>query len=127
MTSEDLELEMIRRRRLLELRRKLKEKEVAKEALEEHEPPQRLLDKVFEGRAWEVWNAAESQYPTASAKVKKALVELISQGKVKRISGEQLMYLFKKIGLHVRLPTKIRIIESGEIKTLEEKLKENRF
>ncbi|MEM3079631.1 MAG: DNA-binding protein [Thermoproteota archaeon] len=125
--SEDLELEMIRRKRLLELQRRLMEKETAKEDVEEPEPPERLLDKVFEGRAWEVWNAAESQYPKVSAKVKKALIDLISQGKVKRISGEQLMYLFRKIGLQVRLPTKIRIVESGEVKTLEEKLKENRL
>ncbi|MEM2901839.1 MAG: DNA-binding protein [Candidatus Bathyarchaeia archaeon] len=125
--SEDLELEMIRRKRLLELQRRLMEKEAAKEDVEGPEPPERLLDKVFEGRAWEVWNAAEAQYPKVSAKVKKALIDLISQGKVKRISGEQLMYLFRKIGLQVRLPTKIRIVESGEVKTLEEKLKENRL
>ena len=129
--SDDLELELIRKRRLLELQKKLKLKEdakqVAKEGAEKHEPPEKILNKVFEGRAWEVWKAAENQYPSVAGKLKEVLVQLISQGKITRVTGEQLMYLFRKVGLNVRLPTRIKIIESGEIKTLEQKLKERGF
>ncbi len=125
--SEDLELELIRKRRLLELQRKLKQGKEEKETPEEPESTERLLNKVFKGRAWEVWNAAENQFPSITPRLKEVLGQLISQGKITMVSGEQLMYLFRKIGLNVRLPTKIRIIKSGEMKTIEEKLKENRL
>lgn len=123
--SEDLELELIRKKRLLALHKKLGSKVDTKESIEKPKSPDELLNGAFEGRAWEVWNAAENQYPTVASRLKETLVQFISQGKVNSVSGEQLMYLFRKIGMNVRLPIRIKIIESGEMKTLGEKLKES--
>lgn len=110
------------------MRRQMLEKEVAKEKPEkkpEETDPDRILDRLFVGRAWEVFHAAERQYPTIVQKVKEVLAQLFLQGKFKtQITGEQLLWFFRDLGLNVRLETKIRILESGELKTLAEKLRE---
>jgi DNA-binding TFAR19-related protein (PDSD5 family) len=123
------ELELWKRKRLLEMRRQMLEKEVAKEKAEkevEEMDPEKVLEKLFVGRAWEVFHAAERQYPVIAQKVKEAFAQLFLQGKFKGpITGEQLLWFFRDLGLDVRLETKIRIFESGELKTLAEKLRES--
>lgn len=125
---EDLELELMRMRRLAELQRRaaLKKTEGERPAEEKRpETPDEILQRVFVGRAWEVWSAAEHQYPAVTAKLKEAIAQLVSLKKItKPITGEQLMGVFRSIGLRVRLNTKIRILESGELKTIAEKIKE---
>jgi DNA-binding TFAR19-related protein (PDSD5 family) len=127
--SEDSGMELWKRKRLLDMRRLMLQKEIAKEKPEkavEEKDPEKVLKKLFVGRAWEVFHAAERQYPTIAQKVKEAFVQLSLQGKFKGpITGEQLLWFFRDLGLDVRLETKIRILESGELKTLAEKLRES--
>jgi len=133
--SDDSEVELWRRRRLLEMRRRLLEKEesMREEAEREKEKsreeaglkPKEVLKKMFVERAWEVWNAAEAQYPTVTERIAVALASLIEAGKIGgSITGEQLYWFFRQLGLDVRLKTKIRIYESGELKTIADKLRE---
>ncbi len=128
--SEDGELELWKRRRLLEMQRKLlikKVEEEKKEQTQKQKPqePKELLKRLFVGRALEVWNAAERQYPTLTQKLGEVLVDLIVSERLKEsVSGEQLYWLFRRLGAEIRLETKIRIHESGELKTIAEKLKE---
>jgi DNA-binding TFAR19-related protein (PDSD5 family) len=57
--------------------------------------------------------------------IPKLLCDLLKTGKLKGpLTGEQIFSLFRRIGLPVRLKTKIRILESGELKTIADKLKE---
>lgn len=103
--------------------------------IKEHEPkpepakeqtPEELLGQYFGDRAWEVWNAAKAQYPSVMPQVEKLLVDAVKQGKVKDvIDGAGLMGFFRQIGIPVRLETRIRISEHGELKTLEQKMKED--
>jgi DNA-binding TFAR19-related protein (PDSD5 family) len=125
LTSEDQEVELWRQRRMLELKRKLLLKQSEKGAEPQEKPsPKASLDKVFVGRAWEVWNAAESQYPEVIKRLKKALVELVEKGDLKgSVDGEQLYSFLQRLGLNIRLETKIRYIEGGQLKTIEEKLR----
>jgi DNA-binding TFAR19-related protein (PDSD5 family) len=122
-------MELWKRKRLLEMRRVMLEKEIQKEKPKkdiEEKDPEKVLKKLFVGRAWEVFHAAERQYPAIAQKVKEAFVQLFLQGKFKGpITGEQLLWFFRDLGLDVRLETKIRILESGELKTLAEKLRES--
>ena len=124
----DDELERIKQRRLREMQRKMllqrsKEAEPKKQAPREPSNAE-VLDTVFQGRAWEVYNATKAQYPQAMPEVEKILVEAIRQGKVnQKIDGESLIGFFRQIGLNVRLNTQIRFSEHGELKTLEQKLK----
>lgn len=95
------------------------------EKTKEEKIPENLLKTVFVGRAQEVWSTAERQYPQATKKLEKILVDLLKTGKLKGpLTGEQIFSLFRRIGIPVRLKTKIRILESGELKTIADKLKE---
>ena len=135
--SDDSEIELLKRRRLLEMRRRLlleraeamkeEEEQERKEKGEEKVKlgPKEVLKKRFVGRAWEVWSAAEAQYPAVTEKIAGAMASLIEAGRLAGpITGEQLYSFFRRLGLRVRLKTKIRIYESGELKTIADKMRE---
>ncbi len=129
----DDELERIKQRRLEEMRRQLLLKQIKEQQPAEPEPEKpkeptnkEILDKYFGDRAWEVYNAATQQYPQVMPQVEKLLVDGIKQGKIRDvIDGAALMGFFRAIKLPVRLQTTIRISEKGELKTLEQKMKED--
>lgn len=82
------------------------------------------MKKVLVGRAWEVLDAAERQYPAPTRLLEKELAKMIEAGRLKGpIGAEQLMWLFRSLGLDVRIETKIQVLESGELKTLASKLR----
>ncbi len=127
----DDEIERIKQRRLEEMKRMMLLKKI--EAKKEPEPEkkreptnQEILDAMFGNRAWEVYNAAAYQYPQVIRQVEKILVDGIKEGKIADIiDGAALMGFFRQVGLPVRLNTTIRISEKGELKTLEQKMKED--
>ena len=123
----DEKLERIKRRRMLELqRRMLQEEKIEEEPEKPAEPPPReILDDMFSGRAWEVYETAKIQYPTVMPQVEQALVEGIKSGKIQdRIDGESLFAFLRQLGLNVRLNTKIRYKDHGELKTIGQRIKE---
>lgn len=115
----DNQLDAIRRKKLLALQRKLAPKQNKTEKVNANE----YLNRVFRGRAWEVFNAASSQFPQAMSRIKDLLAELASSGKLKEVSGEQLYLFLANLGLKVRLDTKIEFASHGELKPIAEKLK----
>lgn len=120
------ELERLKQRKLMELQRRLlKKKELP---VQSDEPShEEVLDRFFHGRAWEVYNAARAQFPKVMPQVEKVLVEAIEAGKInRRINGESLYHFLRQIGLPVRLQTTIRFKEHGELKTLEQKVRESK-
>jgi len=124
--AEDQEVELWKRRRMLELKKRILLKQAEKEEAKppEKPSPKASLDKVFVGRAWEVWKAAESQYPEVVRRLEKVLTDLVEKSDLKGpVDGEQLFSFFQRLGLSVRLETKIRYIEGGQLKTIEEKLR----
>ncbi|MFQ6053855.1 MAG: DNA-binding protein [Candidatus Bathyarchaeia archaeon] len=124
----DVELERLRRRRLLELRRRLFQRRGEGQPEEARKPSNReLLNRYFYGRAWEVYNAARAQFPEVMPQIEEALVAAMRAGKIReRISGESLYHFLRQVGLPVRLRTTIRFKEHGELKTLEQKIRESR-
>jgi len=120
------ELERLKRQRRLELQRKLLKKQ--EQAKRPEEPsPREVLDRYFYGRAWEVYNAAQAQFPTLMPQIERALVEAMKGGRISdRIDGESLFRFLRRIGLPLRLQTTIRFKEHGELKTLEQKIQENK-
>jgi len=116
------ELEKLKRRKLLELQRKIMMKTPKRE---EGSDPREALRRLFVGRAWEVYRAAWRQYPEVMPRIEAALLSAIRDGRLRdKIDGESLYYFFQRIGLPVRLRTTIRIKEHGELKTLQQKLRE---
>ena len=123
----DEKLDRIKRRRMLELQRRMLQEEKAEEEPEKPaEPtPREILDGMFSGRAWEVYETAIIQYPAVMPQVEQALVEGIKSGKIRdRIDGESLFVFLRQLGLNVRLNTKIRYKEHGELKTIGQRIKE---
>jgi DNA-binding TFAR19-related protein (PDSD5 family) len=121
----DRELDAIRQKRLRELRRHLERKTETEIKEEKAESPQEILNHYFIGRAWEVFDAANVQYPEAAKYVENVLVKLIRGEKMKtQISGEELYGLFLRLGFRVRLRTRITVLEHGKVKSLEDKIKE---
>jgi len=116
----DHELERLRRRRLAQLSKRFLTK---KEEKKEEGNKQEVLKRVFVGRAWEVFNATQAQYPEIAEKLRSILVQLASSGKITQVCGQELYYLLRKMGLRVRLKTTIRIKEDGKLKSLSEKLR----
>jgi len=118
----DQELELLKRRRMIELRKLLQRREVEKGR--KREDPKKILSKILTDRGWEVLKAAESQYPEATRQIEESVAHLVSTGKLKGpVRGEHLLWLFKRLGMTIRLETHIRVLEHGELKTIEEKLK----
>jgi DNA-binding TFAR19-related protein (PDSD5 family) len=122
----DLELEALKRKKLLELKKSLRKKDEAlAKKPEDEKDPKKFLDRFLIGRALEVLDAAKAQYPEAGTYIEETLVKLIREGKIReKITGEELYSVFLRLGLRIRLPTRIRVLEHGEIKSLEEKIKE---
>jgi len=129
----DDELKRIKQKRLAEMKRKMLLKQIKDQRESEPEPEQsreatnqEVLDAMFGNRAWEVYSAAAYQYPQVIGQVEQILVNGIKEGKIADIiDGAALMGFFRQVGLPVRLNTKIRISEHGELKTLEQKMKED--
>ncbi len=86
--------------------------------------PNSILQKVFVGRAWEVYHAATRQYPQVAEQIFQELARLIQTGQLKGpITGEQLYGLLRQIGMDIRLETKIQVLEHGELKSIADKFK----
>lgn len=128
--SKDDRLELLKRRKLLEMHRRQLLKKTKSD--DEDEPVKArisdlriLLREALVGRGWEVWQAAEQQYPEVARRIEPVLLSMVKSGKLKeKITGEQLYWLFNRIGIRIRLNTKIRIFEKGKLKTIAEKLRE---
>jgi DNA-binding TFAR19-related protein (PDSD5 family) len=117
----DSELEIIKQRKLREIQRKW----AARQQKSEKMDPNEVLNGIFRGRAWEVFNAANHQFPNVMRRIKDVLVKLASSGRLKEVTGEQLYLFLRKLGLRVRLDTKIRYTEHGKLKSIADKIKED--
>jgi DNA-binding TFAR19-related protein (PDSD5 family) len=118
----DDELEALKRKRLLDLQRRITSHKEKPQPID----ARKVLDSVFRGRAWEVFNEAISQYPVEMAEIEPTLVNLVSEGKLKEIDGEQLFALLRNIGLRVSLNTEIKVFSHGKTQSLSEKIKESK-
>lgn len=123
MSGEDLELEKLKLKRLIELQARL-----AKAEAERARPPPdpfKVVEERLVGRGREVLEAALQQHPTVAKALVRELARLILEGKLTgKISGEILHQLFQALGYPVRLETKIYYAEKGEVKSLAERLRE---
>ncbi|MFQ5940148.1 MAG: double-stranded DNA-binding protein [Nitrososphaerales archaeon] len=118
MSDYDPELEIIKGRKLRELKKKVNpEKPKIKSNRD-------LFIEHLVDRGIEVLVAAESQYPKETAIIVAKLVEIIKNGELQgTISGGALLSLFRSIGLRIRMNTKIRVEEHGRLISLADRLK----
>jgi DNA-binding TFAR19-related protein (PDSD5 family) len=117
----DRELEAIRQRKLQELRWRMARGEPKEGQIDKF----KILNRVFKGRAWEVFNAAQAQFPDVMPKIENLLVSLTLEGRITEIEGEKLYSFLREIGLPVRLNTTIKFSSHGKTKLFSERFKES--
>jgi DNA-binding TFAR19-related protein (PDSD5 family) len=82
-----------------------------------------LSDFLFD-RGQEVLKLAETQFPSQTYAIVKRIADLIRTGELQqRISGGELLMLFRSIGINVRVNTTIKIEDHGKLVSFSEKLK----
>jgi DNA-binding TFAR19-related protein (PDSD5 family) len=117
----DKELEAIRKRKIEKLQKKMVLKKQKTTEIDANE----ILNRSFIGRAWEVYNASNAQFPQETLKIKKILIKLILERKISQVDGEQLFALIRQFRLPLRLNTSINYLGKGKTKSLSEKFKES--
>jgi len=128
--GEDPDIEILKAKKMQEImQRMMKQKKdnIGKD-IKKREPSEReiLLSYLYD-RGDEVLNLAESQFPSETRAIVGRIVELINSGEINRkISGGDLLSLFRTIGINVKINTTIKIEEHGKYMSFAEKLKQNK-
>ncbi|MFP3166345.1 MAG: double-stranded DNA-binding protein [Nitrososphaeria archaeon] len=118
MSSGDEIEEMLLKKKLLELMKKQQQKK-------DEDDPVKLVKSYLYDRGNEVLDAALSQFPNETNLFVKKLAELIKKGVInEKISGSELLYILRNIGIPVSLETKITIVKDGKSLSLSDMLKE---
>ena len=128
--EEDPDIEILKSKKMHErMQRMMKQKkENIEKDIKKREPSQReiLLSYLYD-RGDEVLNLAESQFPSETRAIINRIVELINSGEInQKISGGELLSLFRTIGMNVKINTTIKIEEHGKYMSFAEKLKQNK-
>jgi DNA-binding TFAR19-related protein (PDSD5 family) len=122
--SDDSDIEIIKARKMMEMRKKAAELEKAKGA-KEKSAKEIVLSYLYD-RGDEVLKAAYAQFPVQTETIVNKIAELISAGEIQqKISGGELLSLFRSVGLRVRLDTSIKIEDHGKFVSFSDKLKQN--
>ena len=125
--SEDSELERLKAKRLAEMQKNISSQqqtqpEEPKEEKKEPTPREILVDNLG-FRGLEVLENAERQFPNETAMVVNQISTLIKSGELnEKLDGGQLLYLFRTVGLNVRMDTKINVEQDGKFVSLTDKL-----
>lgn len=123
------ELELLRQKKALELRRKMllsQEKPSPAPAPPPRIDPREVVSRILTGRGGEVLETARRYYPREVGRLERNLADLIESGRLKGpVSGEQLYAFLRRVGLLFSMNVKIRVKEHGELKSLEEKFRQD--
>ena len=125
--DDDPDIRIIKARKMKELQKQAAIHEKMK-ARKQHENQPRtdmeIINSYLYNRGEEVLNLSESQFPIQTKAVVKKIVELIKLGEInQRISGGELLALFRSIGMNVRVNTSIRIEDHGKLVSFSDKLR----
>jgi DNA-binding TFAR19-related protein (PDSD5 family) len=83
-----------------------------------------IISSYLYDRGQEVLTLAESQFPVQTRAIVGKIVELIKAGEIsQRISGGELLALFRSVGMNIRVNTSIRIEDHGKLVSFADKLK----
>ena len=131
MSEEDSELERLKAKRLAEMQKNISSRGEIKDSVESSKEkisvsPRTSLVNILGFRGLEVLENAESQFPNETKIIVEKLFELIKTGEINEtIDGGKLLTLFRSVGLHVRMKTKINVEQDGKFVSLSDKLSKN--
>jgi DNA-binding TFAR19-related protein (PDSD5 family) len=124
-TPDDVELRRLMNKKLKELAARSQPRPHPQSQSQSQKPsPKDILSTKLFDRADEVLAAAEAQYPAETKAIVERLAQLYSSGRLTSpMSGGELLYLFRRLGLNVRIETSIKVEEHGKFVDLSEKLR----
>ncbi len=129
----DAELERLKARRLAEMRARARMQEAAEAEADgesgdagtaaARRTPRDALVSVLGHRGSEVLEAAERQYPAQAPAVVDELGRMVMYGQLPGgLDGGGLLYVFRSVGINVRLDTKIKVEQDGRMVSLSDRL-----
>ena len=128
----DAELERLKARRLAEMRQRARMQESAGGEEAGAKParqgapgrsPREALVSVLGHRGAEVLEAAERQYPAQAPAVVDELGRMVMHGQLPGgLDGGGLLYVFRSVGINVRLNTRITVEQDGKMVSLSDRL-----
>lgn len=127
--QDDPDIAIIKARKMKELwkkaaleKSKASEKEQGQKARSRTD--REILSDFLYDRGEEVLKLAETQFPSQTYTIVRRIADLIRTGELQqRISGGELLMLFRSIGINVRVNTTIKIEDHGKLVSFSEKLK----
>src|SRR5687768_7219625 len=137
---DDPDLELIKARKMKKLQEQLASKEKAKEKdkinldlqnkTNKNKPEgidseRNFLLRYLYDRGDEVLKLAEQQYPLQTKIITRRLNELIRFGEIPKISGGDLLSVYRSLGLNIRVDTHISISDHGKTISFSDKLKQS--
>jgi len=125
--DDDPEIDIINARKLKELREKAAAMEKAKVSSQQLRPKssREIVSAYLYDRADEVLDLAYGQYPVQTEAIVTRIARLILSGEItSRISGGELLMLFRSVGLNIRVNTTIKVEDDGKLISFSEKLKQ---
>jgi DNA-binding TFAR19-related protein (PDSD5 family) len=127
-SEEDTDLEIIKARKMLKLREQAaaieKRRKIEDESKSLEKSKKQIFLKNLYDRGDEVLSAAESQFPSQTMAIMDRILDLIERGDIQqRISGGELLSLFRMMGLNIRMNTTIKIEDHGKLVSFSDKLK----
>jgi DNA-binding TFAR19-related protein (PDSD5 family) len=128
--KDDPDIAIIKARKMKELWKQAAALEKSKAAQKEQEQKARIktdreiVSDLLYDRGEEVLKLAEIQFPSQTRMIIKRIADLTKAGEIQqRISGGELLMLFRSIGINVRVNTTIKIEDHGKLVSFSEKLK----
>lgn len=141
---DDPDLELLKKRRMKKLQEQLASKEKERERDKEREkenlelqnklskqksegidPERNFLLRYMYDRGDEVLKLAEEQYPFQTKMIIKRLNELIRFGEIPKISGGDMLSVYRSLGLNIRVNNNISISDHGKTISFSDKLKQS--
>lgn len=138
---DDPDLEMIKARKMKKLQEQLafKEKQeqekdknnlelqnqINKQKSDGIDSERNFLLRYMYDRGDEVLKLAEQQFPFQTRIIIKRLNELIRFGEISRISGGDMLSVYRSLGLKIRVDTQISISDHGKTISFSDKLKQS--
>ena len=126
MPADDPEIDIINARKQRELRERAAAMEKVKASSQQPRPKssREILSSYLYDRADEVLDLAYGQYPVQTEAIVTRIARLILSGEItSRISGGELLMLFRYVGLNIRVNTTIKVEDDGKLISFSEKLK----
>jgi DNA-binding TFAR19-related protein (PDSD5 family) len=125
--ADDPDIRIIKARKMKELEKQAAIHEKMKAMKKPENQPRtdrEIIRSYLYDRGEEVLHLSEYQFPIQTKAIVKKIVELIKVGEInQRISGGELLALFRSVGMNVRVNTSIRIEDHGKLVSFSDKLR----